>query len=272
MGKNNPLLAFVLVRRENHDNNGAAAAILNTSSCFSRIPINYVYNKVGNFFECTVSINGVDVVSARSTSRKKARDQAVVEAVNELPKHCFTLKVKKALRAESVSLDQVANDLNSRSLGSQNNPLGGNSVANKMMKQMGWTGGGLGKKGEGITEPVRPSEVFGRQGLGLTETSSNVKGAVTPAFCKRVREIISDFASNPRNTNLSFSSEFSKDQRTEIHKIARLSHLKSVSHGSGKTRCVVISHKVAAQDLLLRLLQEGNNDQYQLTPPTSYEP
>lgn len=266
VGRNNPLAGFVVVRHENHDNNGAAAAILNTSSCFSRIPINYNYQKLDDhWFECTVNINGVDVVSAKAIGRKKAREYAVIEAVEELPKHCFTLKIKKSIRAESITLDQVASDLALRS--SSSDPMATNSVANKMMKQMGWTGGGLGKKGEGITEPIRPSEVFGRRGLGHIETN---KGAVTPAFRKRVRDIIQDFAANSENVALAFSNEFSKEQRVEIHKIARLSHLKSASRGKdGKDRCLVISRKVAAQDLLLRLLQEGSNDQYQLLPPTS---
>ena len=65
----------------------------------------------------------------------------------------LVLQIKRNIQAESVTLDQVANDLGLQS--SFNNPMGGNSVANKMMKQMGWTGGGLGKKGEGITEPIR---------------------------------------------------------------------------------------------------------------------
>ncbi|KAG0713190.1 NF-kappa-B-repressing factor [Chionoecetes opilio] len=388
VGQDNPLAGFVVVRRENHDDNDMAAAILNTSSCFSRIPINYHYQKVDHCppspwsslgrFECTVSINGVDVVKTKAIGRKKAREQAVVEALAVLPKHCFTLKVKKDIRAESVTLDQVANDLAARNSFSDNH-MATNSVANKMMKQMGWTGGGLGKDGEGITEPIRPSEVFGRQGLGHIETN---KGAVTPAFRKRVRDIIQNYACNSSEAALAFSSEFSKDQRVEIHnchtttvylplhhhtitlqlphphltttpsphhrhtftsppphphlttttpsphhhhtltsppphphlttttpsphhhhhhhhltltltsphhhhtltsppphphlhttlpsRICRLSHLKSVSRGKdGASRCLVITRKVAAQDLLLRLLQEGSNDQYTLIPPNN---
>ena len=32
--------------------------------------------------------------------------------------------------------------------------ISSDNVGNKMMKMMGWTGGGLGKKQQGITEPV----------------------------------------------------------------------------------------------------------------------
>ncbi|XP_045136663.1 protein SPT2 homolog [Portunus trituberculatus] len=262
VGRDNPLAGFVVVRHENHDNGGAAAAILNTSSCFSRMPVNYHYQKKDHFHECTVNINGVDVVTSRALGRKKAREQAVVDAVAELPKHCFTLKIKKNIRAESVTLEQLGEDLANRS-SMMDNP---NSVASKMMKQMGWTGGGLGKKGEGITEPIRPSEVFGRQGLGHTGN----KGAVTPAFRKRVREIVSDYASTSKNMALAFSNDFSKEQRAEIHKIARLCHLKSATRGRDtSSRCLVITRKMPAQDLLLRLLQEGSNDQYELLPPSS---
>ena len=56
--------------------------------------------------------------------------------------------------------------------------------------------------------------MFGRQGLGHTGN----KGAVTPAFRKRVREIVSDYASASKNVALAFSNDFSKEQRAEIHK------------------------------------------------------
>ena len=34
-------------------------------------------------------------------------------------------------------------------------PLGDNNVGNRLLKLMGWSGGGLGKDQQGIAEPVR---------------------------------------------------------------------------------------------------------------------
>ena len=40
---------------------------------------------------------------------------------------------------------------------------------------MGWAGGGLGKDGAGIAEPVTATTVFGREGLGSRQLKQNFK-------------------------------------------------------------------------------------------------
>jgi hypothetical protein len=50
--------------------------------------------------------------------------------------------------------------------------LDASNVGHKLLQMMGWTGGGLGRKQEGIAEPVALKTVFRREGLG---TVSNMK-------------------------------------------------------------------------------------------------
>ena len=38
------------------------------------------------------------------------------------------------------------------------------NVGHKLLKMMGWSGGGLGKGGQGISEPIRAAEFNKRQG------------------------------------------------------------------------------------------------------------
>ena len=51
----------------------------------------------------------------------------------------------------------------------------GGNVGHKLLSLMGWAGGGLGKDGAGIAEPVTATTVFGREGLGSRQIKQNFK-------------------------------------------------------------------------------------------------
>ena len=51
----------------------------------------------------------------------------------------------------------------------------GGNVGHKLLSLMGWAGGGLGKDGAGIAEPVTATTVFGREGLGSRQVKQNFK-------------------------------------------------------------------------------------------------
>jgi len=44
-------------------------------------------------------------------------------------------------------------------------PVGPDNIGNKMLHCMGWGGGGLGAKGQGIAEPISQQIKFSRSGL-----------------------------------------------------------------------------------------------------------
>ena len=44
--------------------------------------------------------------------------------------------------------------------------VGPDSVGHKLLKMMGWSGGGLGKGGSGISEPITAASVINREGIG----------------------------------------------------------------------------------------------------------
>ena len=50
------------------------------------------------------------------------------------------------------------------------------NIGKKILKKMGWTGGGLGKNCQGITEPVSVRKVIGRAGVGMVEDKDQSKG------------------------------------------------------------------------------------------------
>ncbi|XP_076046481.1 uncharacterized protein LOC143028382 isoform X1 [Oratosquilla oratoria] len=143
--------------------------------------------------------------------------------------------------------------------------LGDNNIGNKMMKMMGWTGGGLGKDGKGISEPIKPAHVLGREGLGAEKSPAS--------FNRQMDQIVKNFIKNPNVTDLAFSPEFTKEQRAEIHALARKYRLNSHSHGSGANRFLVLSRKYSAKELIYKLLQDGGrHDKYVLIPPGGTDP
>jgi hypothetical protein len=74
---------------------------------------------------------------------------------------------------------------------------------------MGWSGGGLGKGGSGIAEPITAQAVFNRGGLGSGNSDKDFKA--------KIRKIIEDYAHSENNYDLVFSSGFTNDQRKEMH-------------------------------------------------------
>ena len=53
---------------------------------------------------------------------------------------------------------------------------------------MGWSGGGVGKDGQGIAEPVSVDAVINRAGLGLSSDKR-----ITPEFKAKVKRILEDY-------------------------------------------------------------------------------
>ena len=56
--------------------------------------------------------------------------------------------------------------------------MGPDSVGHKLLKMMGWSGGGLGKGGSGISEPITAASVINREGLGTKSAATEFKAKV----------------------------------------------------------------------------------------------
>lgn len=82
------------------------------------------------------------------------------------------------------------------------------SIADRMMRKMGWSGGGLGSQEQGNVNCVTLVENVNRSGLG--SASNNLMAEITKK--------IQDFAKNSPYLSLAFDSNFTKDERALIHK------------------------------------------------------
>ncbi|ELT92361.1 hypothetical protein CAPTEDRAFT_169717 [Capitella teleta] len=157
-------------------------------------------------------------------------------------------------------------------LGKTNAPtqaLPGTNIGSIMMQKMGWTGGGIGREGrEGRADPVAVEGVLCRQGLGLS-----TEQGVTPAFRQKISHLVSEYAVSAKDEDMSFASDFSKDERAAIHKECQKFGLKTHSHGKGEQRYLVVSRKRNKQQLVEHLMQKGGEtSKYVLLPPATLNP
>ncbi len=127
-------------------------------------------------------------------------------AIEILSRRCHTLIIKNQYLSDggaTIDVDTLDN------AGEVDDSLQSNNVGHKLMQMMGWSGGGLGKEGEGIAEPITAQAVFNRQGLGASTTDRDFKG--------KIRKIVEEYAQSNNSYDLVFSSGFTNEQRKEMH-------------------------------------------------------
>lgn len=83
------------------------------------------------------------------------------------------------------------------------------------MKMLGWTGGSLGLKGNGIEQPITVEVKVNRSGLGLSSTD---KGHSLNSIRNAFFGYLSKYLRDPLATHdLVFAKEFSKEERKTLH-------------------------------------------------------
>lgn len=89
-----------------------------------------------------------------------------------------------------------------------NQQLKEDNLGFKMLKSLGWKGGSLGSSGNGIIDPNNLEIKISRLGLG-SETDS-----FDPKY---FRNLLQNFKNNQLEYDLVFSSEFTKEERAQVH-------------------------------------------------------
>ncbi|GBL89577.1 hypothetical protein AVEN_87903-1 [Araneus ventricosus] len=158
-------------------------------------------------FRCVITLDGEEIGKSRGFTEKEAKSIAAENALHFLQNCVYTIKVKNEIEDSFViSRSHVLNAENPSSVLSESN------VGCKMLKMMGWTGGGIGKT-SGITEPIVANDHRFGQGLGFSNNKAQEK-----SFRQKIEALLKDYSQSNTTSDLIFSTEFSKEERKEIHK------------------------------------------------------
>ncbi|XP_059151455.1 uncharacterized protein LOC131937817 [Physella acuta] len=256
-----PLEDFVIVEPlvVPHDCNSAHT--LRRSADFNHMLLEYEYFFLADLTRCVLKIENNVLADVKETSKIAAKNTASDVALRSLRELCWVIKTKQSSDSEvRISKEEMLSELSD-----QRDVIGGDNIGNKLLRKMGWEGGGVGKDGSGIAEPVSLKSVFNRQGLGLSSAAG-----ITEEFRRKVKEIIENYAVSDKQEDLLFSSDFRIEERQVIHDVCRKLNLKSKSRGKGGNRYLCISRRRSAFQLFDHIMScGGETSKYKLLPPGS---
>ncbi|XP_054726816.1 uncharacterized protein LOC129236447 [Anastrepha obliqua] len=206
--------------------------------------------------EISVFVNDTLVTKACDENLKATKLKAFSNALEILQKKCYSIK-PNALR-DTIKINKSNNQVvcgvaKQQADNAEDKKLDASNKGYKMMKLMGWTGGGLGSKTQGREEPVGYLLKNNRAGLGNES-------------CKLdrnyFRQILKNYVESDDIRELQFEPTFTKEERAMLHEIAGKFNLKSTSHGKDEERRLVISKKTITNDQILNEILLKKNPSY----------
>lgn len=247
-----------LVILENSDN---AICIINDTAQFNKVTADYKFTVLPDHrWRCDVYLEG-QFVAAGVGPKKIVKHIAAKEALATLRQTQAVVKsnLRKEGHNDAISRSQILARSGEEAMKQE---IKEDNIGNQLLRKMGWKGGGLGRDGEGIAEPIRVKEQFSREGLGMDADKPG-----TQLSKRDIEDIIRNYASSDRQDDLRFSTDLNNDERKQIHQISQKYGLRSKSYGQGRQRFLVVSRKVHKDQLIGQLLQEGQVGRYELVKP-----
>ncbi|BFZ05955.1 hypothetical protein BsWGS_08994 [Bradybaena similaris] len=252
---------FIIVEPWHLTSAGGAVNVLKQSADFNKMLLEYDFFPQGMATRCVVKIEGEVVADVLDSTKVTAKTTASAQCLKSLRSCCWVLKTKQAVDSTtSVTKEEIQKEIQLKS-----NQISNDNIGSRMLQKMGWAGGGVGKDGTGISEPVSMVSVINRQGLGLS-----AECGISNDFRQRMKELIENYATSGSQEDLAFSSEFSIEERKIIHDECRKLNLRSVSRGKGQNRYLCVSRKRSANQLFDHVMAcGGETAKYKLLPPGS---
>ncbi|XP_050100652.1 NF-kappa-B-repressing factor-like [Anopheles aquasalis] len=223
--------------------------------------------------EAVVMIGELVLGKAVHANKKNARQLAVKQALEYLGQRCYTLTRKKLpTQMSGANIVQKKDSEDAASKVAEEPKLDTKNIGFKLMQKLGWKGGGLGVKDDGIVDPITAQIKIGRKGLGNQEKADE-SGLDT----KFIKTVLRNFKNSHMEYDLVFSVDFSKEDREVIHRIAKSFALRTKSFGNdnqGTRQLVVLANRLSPLEIIDKVLLFGDPtycEMYEVVSPNSSE-
>lgn len=238
--------------------------------------------KVGQFTLAKIAGDG----------EKSTRKAVKLEFLQSMTQHCYTIIRKKRptqVTNTNVERKQVEGAVDHRGRkvvqDYQEKKIDESNLGFKLLQKLGWSGGSLGSKNQGIVDPINCQIKIGRQGLGGGPAAkkqgeeANKKGKINTRNetygidINFYRQMMRNFKDSELEYDLVFSNEFTKEERALFHNMAQQLQLKTRSYGNdndGTRQFVLLGRKVPPHELLERVLVQQDPifcEMYSVEPP-----
>ncbi|XP_065576422.1 uncharacterized protein LOC136037648 isoform X1 [Artemia franciscana] len=229
---------FVILEVEKTTNfSETAGEILSRSAKAGKLELRFNLSEVGERQKCEIFIGDYSVVSCIFENRTNLPDLAYDYVYRYLKKYQYTVRYKVDTTEIDVSIEDLTGiqDLKEDE---------GVAVGEKLLRLIGWQGGGLGKYGQGMKAPISVASTLGRKGLGFNGGRVH-KAHPEKHFRKDVREYLKKYIRSGSISTMKFSSEFTSEQRKIIHKVAQKLNLKHKSCDEKNDRMLKVNQDIA---------------------------
>ncbi|XP_065082542.1 uncharacterized protein LOC135704926 [Ochlerotatus camptorhynchus] len=238
--------------------------------------------KVGQFILAKTEADG----------EKAARKAVKLDFLQLMTQHCYSVIRKKRptqLTNTNVERKQVEGAVDHRGRkvvqDYQEKKIDESNLGFKLLQKLGWSGGSLGSKNQGIVDPINCQIKIGRQGLGGGPSAKkqgeeaskkgkiNTRNETYGIDINFYRQMMRNFKDSELEYDLVFSNEFTKEERALFHNMAQQLQLKTRSYGNdndGSRQFVLLGRKVPPHELLERVLVQQDPifcEMYNVEPP-----
>nr|XP_026694722.1 uncharacterized protein LOC100181284 [Ciona intestinalis] len=231
------------------------------SAQFNHLPFEYDIQPAQRLmWRCTLTIGGRKIATATDPNSKSAKLAVAEQALVTLKRFYPTFVERKIHQNNSEQSNVSRNDLlTSAPRIHEEQRLTEENIGNKLLRKMGWGGsGGLGKSGEGRTDPVILTSSFNRRGFGTNQNEPTIISS------KDATRVLKEFLAKNCDGELTFSSELDGNERKVIHETARKFGLSSKSYGKGEQRYLVVTRKICAEQIISDFNNGLNYDGHQI--------
>ncbi|XP_078046593.1 NF-kappa-B-repressing factor [Augochlora pura] len=250
-----PFGDIVLIERSDDIPQNILACAINASGG----NLEWKFDRADESCICSIFVNSKLLAESKGINQKLAKKEASIIGLEKLRRYYYTIKIKHQLgTGANVTTTTMLKDT------VEDNSISDDNIGKKLMKLMGWTGGGLGKSQQGIIEPITIKQQISREGLGLKSNSFTMTD-----LKNKSKDIMRKYLAGDMKDDIVFSADFTNDERAVIHQVARQLGLKSHSYGPKNQRTMVVSRKIDVRDLVEELKSFGGaTSKYQLIEPT----